>query len=196
MILTKNEKYVLRFLATSIGKDHSINEIARSCQLTPNGAYKLLAKLEKEGVLKAKQIANIKSYQPDFENEKTARVFELSLMPDKLDGRAKSRADDIKPLKAITQTCILFGSYITTKKEPGDLDILFILKRANFEAYKKALASAQDIIPIKIQDVVQTADDVCQNLKKGDPVVAEVLRKGIVLWGQDTIVQVIKNAGR
>jgi len=193
MILTVNEKHVLRFLATSIGKDYSINEIARICQLTPNGAYKLLAKLEKEGVLKAKPIANLKAYHPDFENEKTARVLELAFMPDALDGRVKSRADDLKPLKAITQACIIFGSYITTKKEPGDLDILFILKRTNFEAYKTTLSRAQDITPIKIQDVVQTIDDARQNLKKGDPVVAGALRKGIVLWGQDIIIQVIKS---
>jgi len=193
MILTVNEKHVLRFLATSIGKDYSINEIARICQLTPNGAYKLLAKLEKEGVLKAKPIANLKAYHPDFENEKTARVLELAFMPDALDGRVKSRADDLKPLKAITQACIIFGSYITTKKEPGDLDILFILKRANFEAYKTTLSRAQDITPIKIQDVVQTIDDARQNLKKGDPVVAGALCKGIVLWGQDIIIQVIKS---
>lgn len=193
MILTVNEKHVLRFLATSIGKDYSINEIARICQLTPNGAYKLLAKLEKEGVLKAKPIANLKAYHPDFENEKTARVLELAFMPDALDGRVKSRADDLKPLKAITQACIIFGSYITTKKEPGDLDILFILKRTNFEAYKTTLSRAQDITPIKIQDVVQTIDDARQNLKKGDPVVAGALCKGIVLWGQDIIIQVIKS---
>ncbi len=195
MILTMNERHVLRFLAASTGKDYSMNEIAKLCKLTPNGAHKLLTKLEKEGVLKAKPIANLKAYKLDFESEKTARVLELAFMPDSLEGRVKLRADDLKQLKVVTKSCVLFGSYITTKKEPGDLDVLFVLERKNFEAYKQALSKVQDITPIKIQDVVQTTDDLQQNLKKGDPIVVEALRNGIVLWGFDVLVQVVKNAG-
>lgn len=194
MILTVNEKRVLRFLATSIGKDYSINDIAKTCRLTPNGAHKLLTKLEKEGVLKPKQIANLKSYKLDFENEKTSRVLELALMPDTLEGRVKLRAEDLKLLKATANACVLFGSYITTKKEPGDLDVLFILKRGGLESYKKALSKVQDIVPVKIQDVVQTIDDIERNLKRGDPIVAEALRNGIILWGFDVLARVIKNA--
>ena len=196
MILTVNEKRVLRFLAASTGKDYSINDIAKMCRLTPNGAHKLLTKLEKEGVMKAKAIANLKVYKLDFESEKTTLVLELAFMPDALEGRVKMRAEDLKPLKAATKACVLFGSYIATKKEPGDLDALFVLKRSNFEVYKQALAKVQDIAPVKIQDVVQTTDDLRQNLKKNDPIVTEALRNGVVLWGFDVLVQVIRNASQ
>jgi hypothetical protein len=185
---------MLRLLATTIGKNMSMNDIGKACSVTSGGAYKILTKLEKEGVLRATPIANIKAYKLDFENEKTSRVLELSLMPDALEGRIKLRADDLKKLRTVTKACVLFGSYITTKKEPGDLDVLFVLERANFESYKQALAKAQDVIPVKIQDVVQTADDLQQNLKKNDPIVTEAMRNGIVLWGFDVLVQVIKNA--
>ena len=49
MILTVNEKKLLRLLAVSI-KEQSINEIAQKCELTPNGAYKILKKLEQEEI--------------------------------------------------------------------------------------------------------------------------------------------------
>lgn len=196
MILTKNEKRLLRLLAASISKDRSINDISRACSITPNGAYKVLVKLEKEGVLKVKSIANIKSYKLDFTNENTVRLLELAFMPDTLEGRAKSRAADLKPLKEVTQACILFGSYITAKKEPGDLDVLFVLKQKNFKAYKNMLAKIRDITPAKIQDVVQTSDDTLQNLKKEDPIIITALKDGIVLWGVDVLVQVIKNGSQ
>ena len=112
------------------------------------------------------------------------------------DLRVKLRADDLQQLKVVTKVCILFGSYITTKKKPRDLDLLFVLARSNFEAYKQALAKVQDITPVKIQDVVQTSDDIQQNLKKNDPIVTEALRNGIVLWGSDVLVQVIKNVSQ
>jgi len=194
MILTLNEKCMLRLLATTIGKNMSMNEIGKECGVTSGGAYKILTKLEKEGVLKATPIANIKSYKLDFKNEKTARVLELALMPEALERRVKLRAEDMIQLKAVTKACVLFGSYITTKKEPRDLDVFFVLERKNFEAYKQALSKVQDITPVKIQDVVQTTDDVLQNLKKSDPIVVAALREGIALWGFDVLVQVIKNA--
>lgn len=196
MILTINEKRVLRFLATSSGKDYSINDIAKSCKLTPNGAHKLLVKMMKEGVLKVKPIANLKAFKLDFGSEKTVRVLELALMPDPLEGRVKLREEDLKQLRVVTKVCVLFGSYVTMKKEPSDLDVFFVLGRKNFEAYKQKFSKVQDIIPVKVQDVVQTTDDVEQNLKNGDPVVVAALRGGIVLWGFDVLVQVIKNANR
>ncbi len=196
MILTENEKRVLRFLAAKPENDYSINDVAKACGVTPNGAYKILRKLENEGVLLAKQIANIKAYKPDFKNEKTARVYELALMPDALQGRVKLRADDLEQLKAVTKACVIFGSYITAKQRPEDIDALFVVEKDHFEGYKKALAKVQDITPVKIHDVVQTTDDLRQNLKKNDPIVTEALQKGVALWGFDTIVQVIKNAAQ
>jgi len=193
-MFTQNEKRVLRFLAASLGKDHSINDVAKACGIAPNGAYKILVKFEGEGALKAKQIANIKSYTLNFEHEKTVCILELVLMPDTLEGRVKARADDLQLLKSLTQACVLFGSYITAKQKPGDLDVLFVLKRTNFGAYKQALAKVQDIIPVKIQDVVQTREDIIENLKKNDPVVTDALRYGVVLWGADVLVQVIEHA--
>lgn len=194
VILTANEKCVLRLLATSIGKDMSINDIGKASSVTSGGAYKILTKLEKESVLKATRIANIKAYKLDFSNAKTARVLELALMSDHFEERVKLRAEDLKPLNGITTACIFFGSYITMKKEPGDLDVLFVLERTNFEAYKHALTKVQDITPVKIQDVVQTESDLEQNLKKGDPIVIAALRKGVVLWGFDVLVRVIQRA--
>ena len=67
-MLTKNEKAVLRLLMAAFDKDYSINGVSKECGLTPNGAFKILKKLEREGILKSKSIANIKPYKINFEN--------------------------------------------------------------------------------------------------------------------------------
>lgn len=196
MVLTIKEKRILRFLAVRSGKEYSINDIARKCSITPNGTYKILTKLEKEGILTIKPIANIKAYRLDFSSEKTTRVLELAFMPDTLEGRVKIRAEDLQQMKTVTRGCILSGSHITAKKEPGDLDILFVVQRKNFEAYKRALSKVQDIIPVKIQDIVQTTEDLSENLKKGDSIIVEALRNGVVLWGFTVLVGVVKNVNQ
>lgn len=196
MMLTANEQQVLRFLAASLGKDYSINDIAKESKLSPNGAYKLLSKFEKEGVLKAKKIANIKSYKLNFENEKTLIVLNLAFIPTALQGRINSRIEDLQSLKPLTQVCVIFGSYITKKQNPTDLDILFVLEKKNFKKYKQMLGKVQDITPIKIQDVIQTTNDLGENLKKEDPVIVGIIKKGIIVWGFDVLVKVIANASK
>lgn len=191
-MLTDNEKKVLRLLSTAFDEDYSINNIAKRCGLSPNGAAKILNKFEKEGILKPKNIANIKSYKINFENKKTLIILELILMP-KLGGRLKYRLDDLKELKEITKVCILFGSYINMNKKPNDLDILFVLDKNNFEKYKKKLSHLRETIPAKIHDVLQTEEDFKDNIIKKDKIILDILRTGIILWGQKTIVEVIKD---
>ena len=191
-MLTKNEKKVLRLLLTAFNRERSINNIAKECSLAPNGAYKILKKFEEEGILKAKKIANIKSYSINFYDEKTDNILELALMP-KLEGRIKYRLEDLKGLKGITKACILFGSYTDLKKEPHDLDILFVIDKGNFEQYKKKLVDIKDIVPAKIHDVLQTEEDLKNNIANKDKVILQILRAGIIFWGIKTIIKVIKN---
>jgi len=176
----------------SFGEDYSINQIARKCGLAPNGAYKILKKLEKEGVLKSSGIANIKSYKMDFSNEKTPAMLELALAPE-MEGRVKNRLDDLKELRETAKSCIMFGSYIDFKKTPGDLDVLFVLDKKDYKKYKSKLNSIKDIIPAKIHDIIQTEEDLEKNIAKKDEVILDILQNGIVLWGQRTIINVIRN---
>lgn len=191
-MITENEKKVLRLILTAFGSDYSINNVAKECGLTPNGAYKILKKFENEGILKYKKIANIKSYKINFDNEKTINILELILIPD-IEGRIEYRTKDIESLRKITKVCILFGSYITAKKEPNDLDILFVFERANYKEYKKRLAGIKDITPVKIHDIIQTEEDLATSIKEKNKAVLNALKNGIVLWGQETMIRVIKN---
>lgn len=52
VLLPLNEKKVLKRVLMALGKDYSINEIAKKCSLAPNGALKILRKFENLGVLK------------------------------------------------------------------------------------------------------------------------------------------------
>lgn len=193
MILTHNEKTILRVLAVK-QEQYSLNSLAKVCKVSPAGAYKIVKKLETEGILHAKRVGNMKTFMLNFDSEKTARVLELAFIPEKLLGRIFQRAEDLKPLKEVTKVAIIFGSYITKKENPDDLDVLFVLEKENFEMYKQKLITVRNITPIKIQDIVQTEEDIIENLKKTDPVIVNALKEGIVLWGFDSITKVLKNA--
>ncbi|PIN80724.1 hypothetical protein COV11_03365, partial [Candidatus Woesearchaeota archaeon CG10_big_fil_rev_8_21_14_0_10_30_7] len=58
---------------------------------------------------------------------------------------------------------------------------------------KKKLNKIKDTTPIKIQDIVQTREDLIQNIKKEDPIILASIKKGIVLWGFSELVKIIEN---
>jgi len=192
-MLTEKEKKVLKMLLTAFGEDYSINEIAKKCNLAPNGAFKILKKFEKQGILASRNIANIKSYKINFENEKTKNVLELALIPE-LKGRVKFRLEDLKPLKGFIKACILFGSYSDLKKEPNDIDLLMIIDKENFKKYKEKSAIIYKTFPVKVHDILQTEDDIKENLAKKDKTLIEIVKTGIILWGYKTIIDLIENA--
>ena len=76
-MLSANEKKVLRLLMSSLNASYSINQIAKECKLSPNGAFKILKKFEKEGVLRAVNIANIRAYKINFDNYQQPVIFKF-----------------------------------------------------------------------------------------------------------------------
>jgi DNA-binding Lrp family transcriptional regulator len=191
-MITKNESKVLRMVLMAFEEDYSINHIAKQCNLTPNGTLKILKKFESLGVLKLKKVANINSYKINFTDNKTKSILELSLIPE-ISGKLKFRMEDLKPLKDISEICIIFGTYIDEKKQPNDLDIFFVIKEEDFDKYKTLSRKIYQTIPIKVQDVLQTKKDLNKNILKKDKVIMEIFRKGVILWGYDKAIKIIEN---
>lgn len=192
-MLTKNEKKILKFLLANFNNEHSINEIAKKCNLSPNGAYELLKKFEEKGVLSAKKIANAKSYKINFDSIEANKLLELILIPDYKEPKIIYRYNDLKPLEKITDLCILFGSYVTRKEEPHDIDILFVIRKTNYKEYSKMLEKIKMAMPLKLHDVIQTKEDLIKNIKKKEKLAIQAISDGAVLWGHEFLIRLIKN---
>ena len=193
-MLTAKERRVLRFLMTSFNYN-SINDIARECKLAPNGAYKILKKLEKFDVVYFEDVGRIKAYRINFRNKLTINYLEIALADERItEAKIKIRIKDLNEIKQISQAAIMFGSYITDEKNPKDIDILFVFEKDKFKLYKRKLEEVKNIIPYKIHDIIQTPGDLISNLKNQDKLILNIIRNGIILWGQESIVRSIKNA--
>lgn len=105
-MLTANEKIVLKHLLVHFTSDFSINQIAKSCSLSPNGALKILKKLEAEEVLQHKQVGNVKSYSINFSLERTRLILQLMFM-DKI---SEELEEKFVNLKSEAEVCILLNS--------------------------------------------------------------------------------------
>src|SRR3989344_3714308 len=189
-MLTANEKKVIKYLLVNFNLDKSINEVAKDCHLSPNGALKILRKLEKESILHQKKIANIKAYKISCSSSKARHTLELAFM-DKIEWRLEHRYQDLLPLQQVVEICIAFGSYITEKKKPDDLDLITVINKTEFRDYKQRLAKIQEITPVKIHDVLQTKKDFIDNMHLDNKVIKKALQEGTVLWGHERLIEVL-----
>lgn len=193
-MITNNEKKILKFLLANFNSDYSINEIAKKCDLAPNGAYEILKKFGEKEILTSKKIANSKSYKINFDSRETNKLLELAIIPDYKESKIKYRYNDLKPLENMTNLCIIFGSYTIKKEKPNDIDILFVIKKSDYEKYSEALEKVKRILPLKLHDIIQTKEDLIKNIKKEEKLIIEAISEGIVLWGHEFLIEVIKNA--
>src|SRR3989344_39747 len=193
-MITNNEKKILRILLSNINSDYSINEIARKCDLAPNGAYEILKKFEEKEILISKKIANSKSYKLNFSSREANKLLELVLMPDYNNIKIRNRYNDLKLLESLTDLCIMFGSYITAKEKPNDLDVLFVFDKKNYKKYSEAIEKVNRVLPLKLHDVIQTRDDLVKNIKNDEKLIINMIFDGVVLWGHEFLIEVLKNA--
>ncbi len=192
-MFTIKESKVLRLLMSSTSY-YSINDIARECNLSPNGAYKILKKLEKDDIIYCKDIGRIKAYRINFENTLILSYMEIALNDKRInEAKIKVRVKDLSEMKGICKAVALFGSYVTEKKNPSDIDILFVFEPEKFRLFQKKLDEILGLIPYKIHDVIQTEQDFVNNLKKQDKIIREVIRNGVILFGHDVIARSVKS---
>ena len=87
---------------------------------------------------------------------------------------------------------ILFGSILNNPKEAKDIDILAVVNKKNFNAVEEIIIKVQQTQLKKIHVIDLTEREFGQELKKTSKAYIDALRKGIILYGQDNLIQFMK----
>lgn len=194
MVLTKNEQQLVTYLWKNYTEQLSINELAKRIDITPKGAYNILKKFEKVGLVTKKTIANAVIYQFNYQNQKTKDVVKYALKSEQPPNSYVAVLEkDLQLIQKMADASILFGSVLTKGLHANDLDVLAIINPKNLFALKAKIKEFESISPKKVHLVIQTKADMQKNLCKKDPVILEILRKGHILWGYDLLYQLIEN---
>lgn len=191
--LTENEAKIVDFLIRNFRERNSINEIGRKIKISHTGAHKILRKLEKIKAVKPDRIGNAIYYKPNLDNELGLKLAEYVLAQNELIPYSEVQADDLRPLREIASSCILFGSVLSKGKEARDIDVMLVVEEKDFKKLYKKLEEIKEMSPKKIHDVMQSREDIAKNIKKNDEVILDIIKNGRILWGSEIIVEAIKN---
>ncbi len=164
--LSDNEFSVINFLVRNFAEKLTIRNIAQRLNFSPAGVFNILKKLEKQNIVVGQKLGTGLFYSINFENKIAEHLAAIVLL-------------------------------YSEEKVELDIEQLKQAKAAIFD--KKTLLLITDSITVldisipNVDVITKTEDEVIALLRKKDPQVLQLLRKGIVLFGEDKVVEIIKN---
>ena len=164
--LSDNEFSVLNFLVRNFAEKLTIRNIAQRLNFSPAGVFNILKKLEKQNIVKGEKLGTGLFYSINFENRIAGHLAAVVLL-------------------------------YSEEKNNIEIEKLKQAKAAVFD--KKTLLLVTDSITVleiempNVDVIAKTEDEVTALLRKKDSQMLQLLKKGIVLFGEDNIVQIIKN---
>lgn len=194
--ITKNEMSIALAIFRDIDNDYNANNMGKKIGISSMGALKILKRLESSTILKSKQFGKAVFYKVDL-NSSYARAYIMFLLKkeaEEIIPRVKRWVKELRKLKG-AEIGILFGS-VLKKEKFNDVDLLVVLKSAQNKTLNMSISEMNEINIKKIHTVKQTRQDLITNLEKKDDVVLSIIKNGIVLFGYEEIVGVIKDVAQ
>ena len=164
--LSDNEFSVISFLVRNFTERLTIRSIAQKLGFSPAGVFNILKKLEKHSIVAGEKLGTGLFYSINFESRIAEHLAAAVLLYS--EEKSDINAEQLKQAKAAIldgKTLLLITDSITTI----------------------------DAAVPNTDAIAKTEDEVIALLRKKDPAILQLLRKGIVLFGEDKIVEIIKN---
>jgi len=196
-IITGNEMETMLLLLKDFDADYNANNLSKKLGITPMGALKILKKMEKQKLLNAKQMGKAVFYKPDLNSSYTRTFLEFLLQKkaEETKSRVKRWVKELRKLQNNAEIGILFGS-VLEKESYNDVDLLIVLKQSQNSKINLLINEISRINIKKIHVIKQTKEDLKQNIKKGDKVVLNTIKNGMVFFGYEKIIKVIQDVTR
>lgn len=191
--LTENEAKTIEFLIRNFSKEYNINQLAKELNISPGGMFKILKKLEKQKFLTEKKLGNNIFYKINYNSQDALDACVFALTEKRTTPYIRAWMKDLEKLKPETELAILFGSILKKDKKAKDIDILLVFDKKKLKNVENLIDRINRIKSKKIHAVYQTKEDLIKNIRKQDRAILEEIRTGIILWGRDFLVGVIKD---
>ncbi|MEK6935728.1 MAG: nucleotidyltransferase domain-containing protein [Nanoarchaeota archaeon] len=183
------EQEIIKIIFKDFLTLYNSRSISKLIGLTHAGAFKILKKLEKRNIVKAKRIGNTVVYSLEMENPVTLREIEMILTIEAQNYRRW--IEEFIDIKVKVKFVILFGSIIRNEKEAKDIDLLIVSENNKLKEIQKIINKKNELLNKKIHPLLQTPKDFKNDIKNKNKVMIEILKTGVVLFGQEEISKII-----
>ena len=165
--LSDNEFSVLNFLVRNFTEKLTIRSIAQRLNFSSAGVFNILKKLEKSNIVAGQKLGTGLFYSINLDNKVAEHLAAIVL----LYSEEKSIGVNLEQLKQAKAA---------------------ILEKKSLLLITDSVTTIDAAIP-NIEITAKTEDEFIGLLKRKDDSIMKLLRKGTVLFGEDKIVEAIKN---
>ena len=185
-----NEQKIINLLFKDFLTLYNSRIIGKVIGISHPGAFKILKKLEKRGIVRPKTIGKAVIYSLNLDNPIAVKEIEMALIIEA--SNYKRWIGEFKELNEKADFVVLFGSILRNEKEARDIDLLIVCNKSDFNYIKEIIDKRNRILNKKIHLLVQTKEDFKKDMLNKNKAIIEIIKTGIILFGQDNLTKIMK----
>lgn len=167
--LSDNEFSVLSFLVRNFTERLTIRNMAQRLEFSAAGVFNILKKLEKQGIVKGEKLGTGLFYSVNFESKIAVHIAEIVLLYS--DDKISINTEQFRQAKAA------------------------MFDRKNLLLIMDNVTVLNLTIP-NVNVIAKTEEEFTDLLRRKDFESLQILRKGVVLFGEEKIADIIKNCAQ
>ena len=189
--LTDKERETVLILFKDFTAYYNANSISKVLGISRIGALKLFRRMEEAGIVRSQKIGKSIIYKLKLDDDYVKKLVAF-LLADEANG-FKRWKEEFKQLLKKDRIVMLFGSAVMNYQKANDIDLLIAATNSDREEIAKVLKERGEILPKKLHVIKVTRDELESNIKRKEEPILDIVKTGIVLYGQDAYVEVLKN---
>ena len=187
--MTKNERELLLILFKDFTNYYNANSISKILNITHVGAQKIFKRLS--NILTSKRIGKSIVYKLNLDEDYPKKLISF-LLTEEADN-FKRWKEEFKELFKKDRIIIMFGSSIKNYSVSKDIDIMIVMDKKDIKEINEIIKEKEKILPKPLHVIKLTDDDLLTNVKNKKKAIIDIIKNGIILYGQDKYVELIKN---
>jgi len=189
--LTQKEKEALLILFKDFTSFYNANSISKLLNISHAGAQKIFKRLLKKNVLISRKIGKSIVCKPKLEEDYARKLISF-LLADEANS-FKRWIEEFKELSKKSRIIILYGSAIKNYAQANDIDVMIVIDKKDAGEIDKIIKQKQAILPKKLHAIMLTQKDMVKNLHKKNKAAIDIVKNGVVIYGQDKYVEIVKD---
>ncbi|MBI2541890.1 hypothetical protein HYV80_04225 [Candidatus Woesearchaeota archaeon] len=173
--------------------NHTATSLSTELKMSRWGMWKILKKLEKENFIMIEPLGSGKTstatIRLNWDNILVEKTLALSLTQEAF--KYKRWLHDFSSLQQEVDFLMLYGS-ILYSNEANDIDVIGVAKEKKLAKINDEVFRIQETQNKKIHSINLTQGEFKQELKKPNKAYLEAIKKGIILFGQENFIKLIK----
>ncbi len=191
-----NTKKALKIIFLDYLTSYNAYSIKDKVGISGVGSLKLLRNLKQKNILVSERLGNAVFYKPNLKSDYVLKLLELVLLENNdLPPYVKGWVHDLKAFSDYAEAIFLFGSVLSKGKSAGDVDVCFILAKA--DDYRKVNDKVSEVNKrnrLKIHPLYLTEEEFEKKLSVEDAPLVGMVKRCVVVKGEGLLVKALKNA--